>query len=237
MFFSALATLRRSLGLEEVEGVLSRHEDVREAAVVEQPDATGGFLLASFVVLRPGGDVAPLRGYLAEHLPDAMVPSRFFAVEELPRSMNGKIDRGALRALAEEWSGAEAEHVAPRNELEEMVAGLFSRLLGVARVGAHDNFFQLGGHSLLGLQVLSRIQAAFGVELPLRALFEAPTVAELADAIAAATSGGQPSAPLVPEIRRAESFDAREMLDNLDALSEEEMDRLLSEMMAEEGEA
>ena len=193
--------------LEEVEGVLSRHEDVREAAVVEQPDATGGFLLASFVVLRPGGDVAPLRGYLAERLPDAMVPSRFFAVEKLPRSMNGKIDRGALRAMAEEWSGAEAEHVAPRNELEEMVAGLFSRLLGVARVGAHDNFFQLGGHSLLATQLVARVRHALDLEVPLRSLLQQPTVAGLAreiEALRRAATGALEVPPLVPVPRGAD---------------------------------
>jgi len=193
--------------LEEVEGVLSRHDGVREAAVVEQPDGTGGFLLASFVVLRPGGDVAPLRGYLAERLPDAMVPSRFFAVEELPRSMNGKIDRGALRALAEEQSGAEAEHVAPRNELEEMVAGLFSRLLGIARVGAHDNFFQLGGHSLLATQLVARVRHALDLEVPLRSLLQQPTVAGLAreiEALRRTASGAPEVPPLVPVPRGAD---------------------------------
>jgi malonyl CoA-acyl carrier protein transacylase len=135
------------------------------------------------------------------------------------------------------------DYVAPEGEVAERLAAIWGTLLGVRQVGAHDNFFQLGGHSLLGLQLLSRIQAAFGVELPLRVLFEAPTVAELAAAVAAAQAGGAgggdgaPSLALVPEIRRADSFDAREVLENLDALSEEEMDRLLGEMMAEEGEA
>jgi amino acid adenylation domain-containing protein len=190
--------------LEEIEGVLSRHEDVREAAVVEQPDGTGGFLLTSFVVLRPGagaGGIAPLRGYLAERLPDAMVPSRFFAVEELPRSMNGKIDRGALRELALERSGAEVEHVAPRNELEEMVAGLFSRLLRIPRIGAHDNFFQLGGHSLLATQLVARVRYTLDLEVPLRSLLQQPTVAGLAreiEALRRSASGAPEVPPLVP---------------------------------------
>ena len=117
-------------------------------------------------------------------------------------------------------------YVAPQNEIEERLAGIWRELLGVQQVGVHDNFFQLGGHSLLGLQVMSRIQEAFHVDLPLRILFEASTVAELAAAVAASETVE------VPEIRAA-SFDAQRVLENLDELSEEEMDEFLA-LMAEE---
>jgi acyl transferase domain-containing protein/acyl carrier protein len=124
-------------------------------------------------------------------------------------------------------------YVAPGNELEERLSELWRALLGIDQIGIHDNFFQLGGHSLLGLQVMSRLHEAFHVELPLRALFEAPTVSELAALVTAAREEGA-TAPSIPEIRRMEPVHAEQVLQNLDSLSEEEMDALLAEMAEEE---
>ena len=123
-------------------------------------------------------------------------------------------------------------YVPPGDEAEQRLADLWGDLLGIEQIGIHDNFFLLGGHSLLGLQVMTRIDETFRIELPLSALFEAPTVSELAAAIA--RNGDAPSERRIPEIRRVDPLDAQRMLDSLDALSEEEMDRLLAEMQEEE---
>jgi len=121
----------------------------------------------------------------------------------------------------------------PDDEVKERLAVIWRQLLGVDRVGIHDNFFLLGGHSLLGLQLMTRISESFGIELPLDILFEAPTIADLAAALAA--DDGARSTAGRAEIRRTEPLDARKVLENLDALSEEEMDALLAQMAEEEG--
>jgi acyl carrier protein len=124
-------------------------------------------------------------------------------------------------------------YVPPGNETEQRLADLWGDLLGIEQIGIHDNFFLLGGHSLLGLQVMTRIDEVFRIELPLSVLFEAPTVAELAAALAA--QDGEPSAHRAPEIRRAaDPQSAQRMLESLDALSEEEMDRLLADLQKDE---
>ncbi|RYZ34328.1 MAG: amino acid adenylation domain-containing protein, partial [Myxococcaceae bacterium] len=139
------------------------------------------------------------RSALKEAVPEYMVPSAFVVLPAMPLTANGKVDRKALpepRDTGVEVSGA---YVAPRTPTEEVLAGVWAQVLGVGRVGAQDNFFELGGHSLLATQAISRIRTAFGVELPLRALFEEPTVARMAtridDALRGSTSEGRP--PLV----------------------------------------
>ena len=125
-------------------------------------------------------EVSALRAALGDRLPDYMVPSAFVALERLPLSSSGKVDR---RALPEpDWSRPEleAEYVAPRTDSEEALAEIVRELLGIDRVGIYDSFFDLGGHSLLATQFLARIRELFEVEVPLRAVFERPTVASLA---------------------------------------------------------
>ncbi|HEV2734116.1 MAG TPA: AMP-binding protein, partial [Longimicrobiaceae bacterium] len=165
----------------EVEGALLAHPAVRECVVVAREDAPGDARLVAYVGVGEAAvapDAAELRRHLRGGLPEHMVPAHFVALPALPKTPNGKVDRGALPAP--EAGGAVAEHVAPRGETEQAVAAIWGELLGAGEVGARDNFFDRGGHSLLATQVVARIRDRLGVELPLRAVFEAPTVAELA---------------------------------------------------------
>ena len=167
---------------------------------------------------RPGRSwrLAALRAHVAGVLPDYMVPAAFVVLERLPLTANGKLDRAALPAPAFEL--AESAR-APRTPQEEVLCGLFAEVLGVARVGIDDDFFALGGHSLLATRLISRIRATLDVELAIRSLFEAPTVAELARRLHAQL---RPSGPaLTPQPRPDEiplSYAQRRLwfLDRLD---------------------
>jgi acyl carrier protein len=127
--------------------------------------------------------VPQLQTYLAQKLPEYMVPSAFVVLESLPLTPNGKVDRRALptpEPIKLETAGG---YVAPRTPVEEVLVKIFASVLGLNRVGIHDNFFELGGHSLLATQLVSRVRDAFGVELPLRSVFEAPAIAQLSKVI------------------------------------------------------
>ncbi|HEU4452505.1 MAG TPA: condensation domain-containing protein, partial [Longimicrobium sp.] len=184
----------------EVEAVLAGHPDVVEAAVVARDDGTGRVRLVGYVVPRPGAAVGEgaLRRWLRGRLPGYMVPSAIVTLDALPLSAHGKVDRRALPAPAA-LLPLDAEYRAPAAGTEQSVAEIWSEVLGVERVGAGDDFFDLGGHSLLGMQVLSRVRQRLGVELPVRAVFEAPTPAGLAARIDAA--GGAPAAAPPPPLR------------------------------------
>ncbi len=168
--------------LGEVEAALAAYPEVRACAVLE---ATAGDRLVAYVATA-GAAIAPeeLRRFLRERLPEPMVPSGFAILGVLPLTANGKVDRRALSALE---PGLEAEpFLAPRNAVEEELAVLWSDVLGVQSVGARDDFFALGGHSLLATRLVSRMREVFAVELPLRVVFEAPTLEGLAARVAAA---------------------------------------------------
>ncbi len=192
--------------LGEVEACLAAHPGVAEAAVSAVAEGAGRRLVAYVVARRqPGPSPIGLRGHLEERLPGYMVPTEWVELEELPRTVSGKLDRRALPQL-EVHAVAQ---VAARGVVEEMVAGIWCEVLGLERVGAEENFFTLGGHSLLAVRVLSRLRDGLRVELPVRALFEAPTVAELAARIEMARrlgSGGMapPAPPLVAVQRGGE---------------------------------
>ncbi|HEU0079263.1 MAG TPA: phosphopantetheine-binding protein, partial [Longimicrobiaceae bacterium] len=130
-------------------------------------------------------DAPDLRAWLRERLPDYMVPSLFVPLETLPLTSNGKVDRAALPAPEGGRAGVEAEFVEPRTAVEEALAAVWAETLHVERVGVHDNFFELGGHSILATQLVVAVRSTLQAEVPVRVLFEHPTVAELAAAIVA----------------------------------------------------
>ncbi|HEU4452091.1 MAG TPA: amino acid adenylation domain-containing protein, partial [Longimicrobium sp.] len=166
--------------LGEVESALLRHPAVGDAVAVVRDDAARGPRLVAYVVPRSmdeAPDAADLRSALRERLPDYMVPAAFVAMETLPQTTSGKVDRRALPEPADERG---ADFVAPATDTEIALAELWREALGVERVGADDSFFALGGHSLLAARLMTAAGARFGVELPLRALFEAPRLADLA---------------------------------------------------------
>jgi amino acid adenylation domain-containing protein len=174
------------LELGEVEAVLRQHPAVREAVVMAREDVPGNPCLVAYVVAQqPGPSNSELRRWLQARLPTYMVPAAFVPLEQLPLTPNGKVDRRTLPAPAHTRPPLEDAYTAPRTPVEEVLAGLWADLLKLTQVGIHDNFFELGGHSLLATQLISRLQATFQVEVPLRRLFEAPTVAALAQVIIA----------------------------------------------------
>jgi amino acid adenylation domain-containing protein len=184
--------------LGEIEVALESHPAVERAVVTASPD---GQSLSASVVFRGGASIstADLRAFLRARLPEYMMPAAFVSLAALPLTPNGKIDRRALAALRPQRTAA-MEWTPPRNPAEEILAGIWERVLRVDGVGAHDGFFDLGGHSLLATQMISRVREAFAIELPLRALFEAPTVAGLAARIEAARAVG--SGVATPPIAR-----------------------------------
>ena len=166
--------------LGEIEAALVQHETINESVVVLREDIPGDQRLVGYVTGKGIPDNDTLRRFLKAALPDYMVPTQLVILDELPLTPNGKVDRKALPAP--DWTPVQ-EYVAPRTPVEEALAGIFADVLGVEQAGIHDDFFALGGHSLLATQLVSRVRDALDAEIPLQALFESPTVAELAAGI------------------------------------------------------
>jgi amino acid adenylation domain-containing protein len=166
--------------LGEVEAALAQHESVRDSVVVVRESTPGDKRLVAYVVGRPGATISDdlLRSHLKEKLPDYMIPSAFVALDDLPLTVNGKVDRRALSEFEPGGGRRLQESDLPRTAVEEVIAILWAEVLGVERVGVHDDFLELGGHSLLFTRLASRLQEAFRIEIPIRTLFESPTVAE-----------------------------------------------------------
>jgi amino acid adenylation domain-containing protein len=206
----------------EIENVLKKHPAVQQVVVVPQEDKSGDKRLVAYVVSskRPAAD--ELRSFLQERLPDYMVPSAVVNLEALPLTRNGKVDVAALPSPDQVASVAERVVVAPRNPVEEGLVDIWRQVLQLDQIGVQDNFFDLGGHSLLATQVISRVRSTFRVQLPLRSLFDAPTVAGLADQIA-----------LMPQT--SEDEEVAKLLRELEGLSDEEAERLLANEMQNGG--
>lgn len=170
--------------LGDIETALAQHPAVQAVVVMARPDTSGeNRLVAYWIATGDAPAVSELRAFLKERLPEYMIPSAFVLLESFPLTPNGKVDRRALPEPEMRRSEAAAAFVAPRTEAEAQVAAIWREVLRLEQVGVHDGFFELGGHSLLATQVVSRIQNVMQINLPVRTLFEAKTVAELADRI------------------------------------------------------
>ena len=206
--------------LGEIEAALRAHPAVRDAAVTVRD----GQRLAAYVMPReePAGTeargllTADLRDFLRARLPEPMLPSAFVLLDALPLTPSGKLDRRALPAPEAARPEKEAAFAAPRNETEELLAAIWAEVLGLARMGIDENFLELGGHSLFAMQLISRVRATFAVELPLRSLFEANTVAALALRVVTA------------QAEQADRAALERMLAELEGISDSEAQSLLA---------
>lgn len=209
----------------EIEHVLRAHRSVRQAAVAAWGETSERRVLAAYVVWRNGStdSVESLRQHLASRLPDAMIPPFIVPVDVIPLTANGKVNRRALpdpRALP---VPGEAPHAPPRNPTETCILSIWTEVLGRNGFGVHDNFFHLGGHSLLATQVISRVTARLAVDLPVSALFNAPTVAALSDLVTRQRPARGWSK--ISQSRR----EALQLLERLDQLTDAEVENLLSD--------
>jgi surfactin family lipopeptide synthetase C len=188
--------------LGEIETTLQLHPGVREAVVTAREAASGDMHVVAYIVGELDGTPVPgsneLRAFLKERLPDYMIPSVFVVLDALPLSPAGKVDRRALPVPQQTRQALETSFEAPRTPIEATLASVWSEVLGIQQIGIHDNFFDLGGHSLLATRLNSRLRDIYQIELPLRSLFDAPSIAALAALIEAGQANDDDQA--VPEI-------------------------------------
>jgi len=204
----------------EIEAALALHPSVVDAVVVAREDRPGDKRLVAYIVTngqQPAPKVGALHEHLKQTLPDYMIPGAFVMLETLPLTSSGKVDRRALPAPDRNGFQDEGQFVGPRTPVEQTLADIWAEVLGLERVGIHDNFFHLGGHSLLAIQIVSRVRDAFQADLPLRKIFETPTIAGLSIGIVQT---------------QAEDLDrdqAAEILARVESLSAAEIQMLLAE--------
>jgi acyl-coenzyme A synthetase/AMP-(fatty) acid ligase/acyl carrier protein len=203
--------------LGEIEAALKEHPALGEALVTVREDAAGGKNLVGYLVAResPAPSINELKDFLRLRLPAYMVPATFVLLEEMPLTTTGKIDVKALPVPEHVFD--EASYLAPRTPIEAQVAAIWSEILGVEHVGVTDNFFELGGHSLLATRVISRIRDVFQLEVPVRGIFETPTVAGLAEIIVqmvAERTGSEEMSTILTELQHLSEDEAQTMLAN-----------------------
>jgi amino acid adenylation domain-containing protein len=195
--------------LNEIETTLRQHASIADAIVVLREDAPGEQRLVAYFVpnVESAASVGELRDYLKETLPLPMIPANFVELEALPLTAHGKVNRRLLPAPEASAASASDAFIAPRTPTEEVLAGIWSQVLGVSLVSASDSFFDLGGHSLLATQLISSVRQTFRIELPIRAIFESPKLSAQAAKIDEARLAGlsEESVPLVP-VSRDESL-------------------------------
>ncbi len=203
----------------EIESALLKHDEIKEILVVPNIDVSGEKNLFAYFIPQPGATpaISDVRAFAIKTLPGFMVPSVFIQLTEFPLMPSGKINKNSLPIPDDIRSQLATEFVAPRTETEKILAEIVSDVLKVDKVGVHDNFFELGGHSMLGTLVISLIREKLDIEIPLRALFEAPTVGGIAVAITEA------------QIEGTDEDELNNMLDELEGLSEEDIKRMLEE--------
>ncbi|MGZ6530017.1 MAG: non-ribosomal peptide synthetase, partial [Tumebacillaceae bacterium] len=218
--------------LGEIETVIAEHPAVLHQKVLVHEKNGNKYIVADVVLQEDMQLQEPqtaIRSYLKELLPNYMVPAMIMAIDTLPLTANGKVDHRALPEPDFETLARSSGYEEPRNEAEQQMANIWLEILQVSKVGVHDNFFDLGGHSLMATRVISRANQLFAVELSLTALFEHPTVAELVRAVEErkAAHHDAPSAPSLIQ----ERVDVQGTLDNIEELSEAEMDALLQRLL------
>jgi amino acid adenylation domain-containing protein len=204
--------------LGEIEAVLGQHPAIREAVVLAREDNPGDRRLVAYIVTAAASvpSANDLRSSMQQQLPEYMLPSAFVFLDTLPLTPNGKLDRKALPVPDQCRPELKNPYVRPRTPVETTIAEIWAEVLKLTQVGVHDNFFDLGGHSLVAVQVISRIRNFLHAEIPLRTLFENPTVATLAAQVA----------PI--QTRNAASEEMMDMLADVESLSDEDAQRLLS---------
>jgi amino acid adenylation domain-containing protein len=206
--------------LGEIETMLRRHPGVKDALVTGGGAGEAGDQpLTAYVVLAPEHAPSPedLRHHLQEKLPSYMIPASFVSLDRFPMTPGGKVDRVAITRMVGNVLKPHTERIPPRNPVERRLADIWSELLGLREIGIHDNFFALGGHSLIATQILARVQDTFHVDIPLRRFFESPTIADLAAALAQALS------------QEEEGDELENLLREVEALSEEKASQMLQQ--------
>lgn len=200
--------------LAEIEMALLEYEGIKEVAVAAREDSAGNMRLAAYFVASEdrGPNISDLKAFLRKKFPDYMVPAVYMELDALPLTSTGKTNRNALPPPGSARPDLKTPWVAPRNSIEKKLGKIWSEVLSVESVGIHDNFFDLGGHSLAASQVISRIIKTFRLELPLKALFNTPTIAEIALIIEDS------------QMKKASDEDVARMLSELEALSEPKAD-------------
>ncbi|MEG4530220.1 amino acid adenylation domain-containing protein [Microcoleus sp. D2_18a_D3] len=194
--------------LGEIEAVLSQYPAVREAIALVREDNPGDQRLVAYIVAnselktQDSELINDLRCYLKQKLPQYMMPSAFVLLEAMPLTPNGKIDRRSLPAPNKNTAEFESNFAEPRTPDEQLIAEIWAEVLGLERVGLHDNFFELGGHSLLATQAISRLREAFQIEVPLRSLFESPTVATVTESLLQYRAEQKRKAPPIKRVSR-----------------------------------
>jgi acyl carrier protein len=201
----------------EIKSHLLEHPQVAEAEVVAREGKSESLELIGYLVPRGEVNVTALRSHLAETLPSYMIPTAFVMLNSLPLTANGKVDRKCLPEPDETRPEIEESFVAPRTVSEEVLTKIWGEILGLEQVGVFDNFFELGGHSLLATRVVSRVREEFQVEVPLRTLFEQPTIAGIAS--------------IIPQhrVEKVGKAELANLLTELQDISDEEAERLLAD--------
>ena len=217
----------------EIEAVLTCHPEVRDAVVL-LADRSGQQRLIAYLETNAGlsPEVDELRRYMRSRLPEHMVPSDYFVVDAFPLLPSGKVDRKSLASQMSARLVNERRYVAPETQTQERIAAIWCKLLRVEEVGITDNFFELGGHSLMVMQVMARIRKEFEVEVPIRSLFEDPTIKGLAEEVEDAMAKGiKPSVPISSFIRAQSTHD--QLRQQVNKMSREEVEELLRQVLKE----
>jgi acyl carrier protein len=214
--------------LGEIETVLGQHPAVQETIVLTWQRTAGDRQLVAYVVFQPGPapSISELRNFLLQTLPDYMAPSSFIFLDSLPLTANGKVNRQALPLPDQSRPELDQAFVAPQTPLEQVIAEVWREVLGTEQIGVNDNFFELGGHSLLATQVVGRLSEAFEFELPLRTIFESPTIAGLAASMVQlepAPGSLEGVAQLLLEFAQLSEEDAQSLLDSHQAEDQTEI--------------